>query len=102
METAITIIKADSQCWGMPRTMTMEQLAEDVRSTRYEERVEKVMRQCTEERLGKNTGDRRLSKRVGRLPCLIFSSLFSAAVLTGSELQSGRDGHAAANKRRVL
>ena len=77
MNTTITRIRTKEQRWGMPTTMTMEQLAEEIRSTRYEQRVERTIRQSTLERLGKNTGDHRLSKRTERLPYIIFSSLFN-------------------------
>ena len=76
MNTIITKIRTKQQRWGMPMTMTMEQLAEEIRSARYAERVMRVTRQSTLERMGENTGDHRLSKRAERLPYIIFSSRF--------------------------
>ena len=77
MIATVTRIRTNEQRWGMPMTMTMAQLAKETRSMRYAQRVERMTRQCTLARMGKNTGDRRLSIRAERLPYIIFSSLFS-------------------------
>ena len=77
MIATVTRIRTNEQRWGVPMTMTMAQLAEETRSMRYAQRVERMTRQCTLARLGKNAENLRLSKWAGCLPYIIFSSLFS-------------------------
>ena len=89
MNTTITRIRTKGQSWGRPLAMTMAQLAEETRNTRYANRVERTTRQCTLARLGKNAENLRLSKRAGCLPYVIFSSLFSSR---GTEWFAGPTG----------
>ena len=77
MIATVTRIRTNEQRWGMPMTMTMAQLAKETRSMRYAQRVERINRQSTLARLGKNAENLRLSKWAGCLPYIIFSSRFS-------------------------
>jgi len=77
METIITRIRTKQQRWGMPLTMTMEQLANEIRDSRHELIVKKIERLCTLVGLGENADNLRLSKQIDRLPYIIFSAQFN-------------------------
>lgn len=75
MQTKITKIKTKGGQWGMPIAITLEELADDIRSTRRLYQATRFYRQLQKARMEADGGDTR-PKSGDTLPYLIFSSLF--------------------------
>ena len=75
----MTRIKTSHGRWGRPLTMTLDELAETLRSDRYAQKVERIALRARDARADADTDDvaRRPVRGHDSLPYLIFSSLFS-------------------------
>ena len=73
----ITRIRTKKGCWGMPQATSLSEVAEAMKSARYELAAKRIAQRATMARIDQEGKQRQPLKGSDALPYLIFSSLFS-------------------------
>ena len=76
MKTKVTRIRTRQGQWGMPMSMTLDELAAEIKSERHQQQAERLERQVQKARMDGKTQQDAL-KGADALPYIIFSGLYS-------------------------
>ncbi len=76
MEHFATIVKQKEACWGIPRKVTLKQIADITRSPRYERQAARLYSQVLQACMLQDSGGRQTLSACSNLPYIVFPSLF--------------------------